>query len=135
MVGAAVLELIPADVDCVGGMTLGADPIAVATAVAAAHAGRRLEAFSIRKEVKDHGTGGRLVGPVGAGSRVVVLEDTTTTGSALCEAIDALVEADVTIVKAVALVDRSGGVARGRVEAMGIPYVAVVTPDDLGVGD
>jgi orotate phosphoribosyltransferase len=118
-----------------GGMTLGADPIAVATAVAAAHTGRHLQAFSIRKEAKDHGTGGRLVGPVRAGSRVVVLEDTTTTGSALCEAIDALLEAEVTIVKAVALVDRSGDVARARVTAMGIPYVALVTPDDLGVGD
>jgi orotate phosphoribosyltransferase len=134
-VGTAVLELVPGDVDCVGGMTLGADPIAVATAVAAAHTGRHLQAFSIRKEAKDHGTGGRLVGPVRAGSRVVVLEDTTTTGSALCEAIDALIEADVTIVKAVALVDRSGDVARARVTAMGIPYVALVTPDDLGVGD
>lgn len=134
-VGTAVLELVPDDVDCVGGMTLGADPIAVATAVAASRAGRRLGAFSIRKEAKHHGTGGRLVGPIGTGSRVVVLEDTTTTGSALCEAIDALLEADIKIVKAVALVDRSGEVARDRVEAMGIPYEALVTPDDLGVGD
>lgn len=134
-VGEAVLELVPGDVDCVGGMTLGADPIAVATATAAARNGRRLDAFSIRKEAKDHGTGGRLVGPVRAGSRVVVLEDTTTTGSALCEAIDALIEADVRVVRAIALVDRSGATARERVEAMGIPYEAVVTPADLGVGD
>ena len=135
VVGPAVLELVPDDVDCVGGMTLGADPIAVATAVAASQAGRSLDAFSIRKEIKDHGTGGRLVGPVKPGSRVVVLEDTTTTGSALGEAIDALVEANVHVAKAIALVDRSDGATRARVEALGIPYVAVVSPSDLGVLD
>lgn len=135
VVGDAVLELIPEDVECVGGLTLGADPIAIATAVAAARAGRHLDAFSVRKEAKDHGAGGRLVGPVHAGSKVVVLEDTTTTGGALCEAIDALIEADVHVVKAIALVDRSGGAARDRVEAIGIPYFAIVTPTDLGVGD
>ena len=134
-VGAAVLEHVPDDVDCVGGMTLGADPIAVATAISAASNGRHLEAFSIRKEAKDHGTGGRLVGPIGAGSRVVVLEDTTTTGAALCEAIEALVGAGVPVVSAIALVDRSGGTARARVDELGIPYRAIVTPADLGVED
>lgn len=134
-VGEAVLEFVPDDVDAVGGMTLGADPIAVATAIAASRSGRSLEAFSIRKEAKDHGTGGRLVGPIAAGSRVVALEDTTTTGSALCEAIDALRQADVQVVSAVALVDRSDGAAAAKLAALGIPYAAVVTPADLGVGD
>jgi len=132
-VGNAVLAEIPDDVDAVGGMTIGADPIAIATAIAAADAGRKLAAFSIRKEPKDHGTGGRLVGPIGAGTRVVVLEDTTSTGSALSEAILALVEADVVVVRAVSLVDRSNGVTEGRMVDMGIPYVAVLTPADLGV--
>jgi orotate phosphoribosyltransferase len=132
-VGAAVLELVPDDVDAVGGMTIGADPIAVATAIAAAHAGRELVAFSIRKEAKDHGTGGRLVGPVGSGSRVVVLEDTTTTGGALSEAVEALRETDVDIVLAVSLVDRSAGATAKRMDELGVAYIALVTPADLGV--
>jgi len=134
-VGAAVLEEVGPDVDAVGGMTMGADPIAVATAIAADNAGRLVGSFSIRKEAKDHGTGGRLVGPVGAGDVVVALEDTTTTGSALMEAIDVLVEAGGTVAKAVSLVDRSNGVTQQRVEARGIEYVALVTPNDLGVAD
>lgn len=133
LVGAAVLGEVPEGVDAVGGMTMGADPIAVATALVSADAGGRLVSFSIRKEVKDHGTGGRLVGPVGVGSRVVALEDTTTTGSALIEAIGVLQEAGVDVVKAVALVDRSNGATARRVEGLGIPYVGLVTPDDLGV--
>jgi orotate phosphoribosyltransferase len=133
LVGAAVLTEVPADVDAVGGMTMGADPIAVATAIVAADQGIDLASFSIRKAEKDHGVGGRLVGPVGAGSRVVALEDTTTTGSALIEAIEALRAEGVEIVRAVALVDRSYGAACTRVEALGIPYVALVTPQDLGV--
>ncbi len=135
LVGRAVLAEVPKDVDAVGGMTMGADPIAVATAIASAEAGRTIGSFSIRKEAKDHGTGGRLVGPVAAGSSVVALEDTTTTGSALVEAIEALVESGVEVVKAIALVDRSGETTRDRVEALGIPYVALVTPADLGVED
>jgi orotate phosphoribosyltransferase len=135
LVGRAVLAEVPKDVDAVGGMTMGADPIAVATAIASAEAGRTIGSFSVRKEAKDHGTGGRLVGPVAEGSRVVALEDTTTTGSALVEAISALKASGVDVVKAIALVDRSGEVTRDRVEALGIPYVALVTPADLGVED
>ena len=133
IVGAAVLDEVGDGIVAVGGMTMGADPIAVATAIAGAADGRQLVSFSIRKEEKDHGVGGRLVGPVGAGDRVVALEDTTTTGSALAEAIAALRAEDVEVVKAVALVDRSGGAAGARMEALGIEYVALVTPTDLGV--
>jgi len=133
-VGSAVLAEVPADVDAVGGMTMGADPIAIATAIAAADAGRTLGAFSIRKEPKDHGTGGRLVGPIGVGSRVVALEDTTTTGSALREAILVLVEANMIVVRAVSLVDRSNGATEKLIADLGVPYVALLTPADLGVG-
>lgn len=134
-VGAAVLTEVPDGIAAVGGMTMGADPIAVATAMVASERGRSLLSFSIRKEEKDHGVGGRLVGPIGAGDRVVALEDTTTTGAALAEAIEALVEAGVEVVKAVSLVDRSGGATARRIVALGIPYVAIVTPTDLGVED
>ena len=135
VVGAAVLEEVPAAVAGVGGMTMGADPIAVATAMEAARSGRTLAAFSVRKEAKDHGTGGRLVGPIGAGDAVVVLEDTTTTGGAIVEAIEALTTEGVEVVKAVSLVDRSGGIVADRLAALGIAYVPLVTPADFGFGD
>lgn len=133
LVGAAVVGLIPDGIDAVGGMTMGADPIAVATAMVAAESGRELLAFSIRKEAKDHGTGGRLVGPIGARSRVVVLEDTTTTGGALSDAVDALRSEDVEVVLAISLVDRSCGVTARRMSELDVPYVALLTPTDLGV--
>lgn len=133
LVGEAVLLEIPEGVEAVGGMTMGADPIAVATAMVGAEAGINLSSFSIRKTEKDHGTGGRLVGPVRTGARVVVLEDTTTTGAALVEAIEVLKEADVRVVRAVALVDRSKGATAERIAEHGIPYISLVTPVDLGV--
>ncbi len=132
-VGAAVLEAIPDGVQAVGGMTMGADPIAFATAILAAESGRSLSAFSIRKVAKDHGLGGRLVGPVRAGMRVVMLEDTTTTGGALLEAIEVARGEGLEIVRAVSLVDRSGGATGRRVEDLGIEYLALVTPAMLGV--
>ena len=133
LVGAAVVDEVPQSASAVGGMTMGADPIAIATAMVASLDGRDLTAFSIRKTAKDHGTGGRLVGPIGPGDSVVALEDTTTTGSALVEAIEALHAEGVRVVRAVALVDRSGGAAGERVEQLGVPYIALTTPADLGV--
>lgn len=133
LVGPAVLEAIVGECDAVGGMTIGADPIAVATAMTAAAAGRPLQAFSIRKEAKDHGTGGRLVGPVGSGSRVWILEDTTTTGGALLEAIEVATSEGLAVLGAVALVDRSDGVVPRLMQERNLPYIALVTPELLGV--
>lgn len=133
IVGAAVAAEVPEAASAVGGMTMGADPIAVATAMVASETGRNLSAFSIRKSEKDHGTGGRLVGPVCSGDVVVALEDTTTTGSALVEAIEALHDEGVSVIRAIALVDRSSGAAGVRVEQLGVPYIALITPADLGV--
>lgn len=113
---------------------MGADPISVATALVAAERGRALSAFSIREVAKNHGTGGRLVGPVSAGSRVAAIEDTTTTGSALVEAIGVLRGADVVVTTAIALVDRSEGATEARMTALGVAYVGLVAPVDLGVG-
>lgn len=133
LVGQAVLdELIPA-VEAVGGLTMGADPIAMATAMVAADKGRQISAFSIRKEPKAHGTGGRLVGPVEAGAKVAILEDTTTTGSAALEATLAAEEEGLQVVQAIVLVDRSNGKGRDGFESRSIPYVALITPEDLGV--
>ena len=133
LVGTAVLQALLPGVEAVGGMTMGADPMAMATVIAASAQGRDLRAFSIRKEAKDHGVGGRLVGPVIAGDRVAVLDDTVTTGGALFDAIDALAAAGVEIVQAVALVDRSDGRVARETGRRGIPYVALVSPADLGV--
>lgn len=133
LVGDAVLSVLDRDVQCVGGMTMGADPIAVATALAATSQGRALDAFSIRKEPKDHGIDDRLVGPATTDKPLAVLEDTTTTGSAAVEAAEYLLERGFEIVQAIALVDRSGGRARENFDRLGIEHLSLVSPSDLGV--
>jgi len=130
-VGAVVAAMLPAGVSAVGGLTMGADPIAVATAMAA---DPPLRAFSIRKDAKTHGTGGRIVGPLAAGDLVCVVEDTTTTGGALLEAIGVLREAGVGVAAAIALVDRSEGAVAARLAHAGVPYSVAVSLGDLGVG-
>ncbi|MGH8928339.1 MAG: orotate phosphoribosyltransferase [Acidimicrobiia bacterium] len=133
LVGEAVLGVLDHRTMAVGGMTMGADPIAIATAVLGSLQGRVLRAFSVRKEHKDHGAGGRLVGPVRPGDLVTVVEDTVTTGGALLEAVDVLIEADATPVQSLALVDRSNGLVASRMAERGIPFVALLSPSDLGV--
>lgn len=132
-VGEAVLAVLDDRAAAVGGMTMGADPIAVATAMTASARGRDLKAFSIRKEPKDHGTGGRLVGPVDPSMPVAVIEDTTTTGGAAVEAARFLLAEGFEVVQAIALVDRSEGKARDNFAELGISHVALVLPSDLGV--
>ena len=133
LVGRAVLDVLIPVIDAVGGMTMGADPIAVATAITAAEEGRSLRAFSVRKEAKSHGGGGRLVGPVRRGDRVAVVEDTTTTGGAAAEAVEHLLQEGIEVAQVVALVDRSGGAAGRRFADLGIDFVALVDPSQLGV--
>ncbi|MGB8361334.1 MAG: orotate phosphoribosyltransferase [Acidimicrobiia bacterium] len=135
LAGEAVLGILDPEVAAVGGMTMGADPVAVACAMVAAEQGRYLKAFSIRKEEKDHGTGGRLVGPIEPNMPVAVLEDTTTTGSAAVEAARYLLDAGFRVLQAIALVDRSDGRAREAFAALGIEHEAIVTPKDLGVAE
>jgi orotate phosphoribosyltransferase len=134
LVAAAVLAALDPGVTALGGPTQGADPIAVATAVVAAGAGRSLQAFSVRARVKEHGLGGRLVGPIGPEDRAAVVEDTTTTGGSLLEAVDVLAAEGIGVVQALVLVDRSGGRAAEAFAARGIPYRALLLPADLGVG-
>jgi orotate phosphoribosyltransferase len=135
LVGEAVLSVLDRRAVAVGGMTMGADPIAVACAIVAADQERELKAFSVRKEEKGHGVGGRLVGPVESTMPVALLEDTTTTGSAAVEAAQYLLDEGFEIVQAIALVDRSGGKARAAFAELGIEHVAIVTPPDLGVSE
>lgn len=133
LVADAVLSVLDPATEAVGGMTMGADPIAMATAIVGTSRGRSLTAFSIRKEAKGHGTGGRLVGPVSPGMSVTVLDDTTTTGGALREAIDVAESEGLAVIQAVSLVDRSGGAVASELERRGIPYVGIIRPVDLGV--
>jgi len=132
IVAACVMEVMNADVDVIGGMTMGADPIAVATAVLSE---LPLRAFSVRKEAKAHGTGGRLVGPIVAGDRAVVVEDTVTTGGSIASAIAALQEEGIEVIQAIVLVDRSSGAAGKLLATLDVPLVAILTPQDLGVGE
>lgn len=134
LVAGAVLEVLDPEVTAVGGPTQGADPIAVATAVVAAGRGRPLKAFSVRPAPKQHGMGGRLVGPVGREDRVAVVEDTTTTGGSLLEVVDYLSSEGIAVVQSVILVDRSGGEVSAAFAARGIPYRPLFLPADLGVG-
>lgn len=133
LVGRAVLDALAPGIEAVGGMTMGADPIAVATAMTAAADGRSLRAFSVRKQAKAHGAGGRLVGPVRRGDRVSVLEDTTTTGASAGEAVEVLLQAGAEVAQVVALVDRSEGSADRLFADLGIDFVALVTLGELGV--
>jgi orotate phosphoribosyltransferase len=130
IVGACVLEVLDESADAIGGMTMGADPIAIATAVLSK---RPLRAFSVRKEAKGHGVGGRLVGPIVAGDRAVVVEDTVTTGGSMAAAIEVLQEEGIEVVQAIVLVDRSEGAAAAMLGELGVPLVSLLTPQDLGV--
>lgn len=133
LVGEVLFDAIrDLEVDAVGGLTLGADPIATAISIESWRQGRPIDAFIVRKETKDHGMGDRIAGTLRPGSRVVIVEDTVTTGSAIQAAIDAVREAGHTIVKIVAIVDRGAGAA-DNFKAQGYEYGWVFTLDDLGV--
>ena len=110
---------------------MGADPVAFITAGVAATRGRNLKAFSVRKEVKDHGGGGRIAGALEPGDKVIVTEDTVTRGTSLLEAAHAIQEAGAEIILLTALVDRGGTVAAMAAEE-GLAFAAVLTAPDLG---
>jgi orotate phosphoribosyltransferase len=127
----ALLELVPDDATAIGGLTMGADPVAFVTAGVAATRGRALKTFSVRKEAKDHGGGGRIAGALDPGDRVVITEDTVTRGTSLLEAAHAVRQAGAEPVLLVAVVDR-GGTVTAMAAAAGLPFRAVFTAPDLG---
>lgn len=131
LVAEAVLSLVPEDVTAIGGLTMGADPVAFVTAALATSRGRPLKAFSVRKAAKDHGGGGRIAGALDAGDRVVVTEDAVTRGTSLLEAARVVREAGAEPVLLVAVVDRGGTVA-SLAAAEGLMFRAVLTAPDLG---
>ena len=127
----AALSVIPPAATAIGGLTMGADPVAYGVAAIAAARGRMLKAFSVRKEVKDHGGGGRIAGALDPGDQVVITEDTATRGSSLMEAVEAVRQAGAEPVLVLVLVDR-GGAAAGVAAQAGLPFRALVTAPDLG---
>ncbi|MDR1386747.1 MAG: orotate phosphoribosyltransferase [Propionibacteriaceae bacterium] len=118
--------------EAVGGLTLGADPVAGAMLHAAAADGQRLDAFVVRKSDKAHGLQRRIEGTPVAGRRVLVVEDTSTTGGSVQQAIDAVREAGGLPVGVAVIVDRDTG-AKERIEAQGLPYRHAVDLRDLGL--
>jgi orotate phosphoribosyltransferase len=131
LVADAVLEAIPDDATAIGGLTMGADAIAFATAAVAATRQHPLRAFSVRKEAKDHGGGGRIAGALEPGDRVVITEDAVTRGVSPIEAAKVVREAGAIPVLILALVDR-GGTCAALAAAEGIAFKALVTAPDLG---
>ena len=119
------------DYDAVGGLTLGADPVATAMLHAAAAQGRALDAFVVRKEGKAHGLQRRIEGPDVAGRRVLAVEDTSTTGGSALTAVQALREAGAVVAGVAVVVERG---ARGRISAEGLPFRAAFDVADLGLG-
>jgi orotate phosphoribosyltransferase len=125
-------QLGPADVAAVGGLTMGADPVAAAILHAAAARGLGLDGFVVRKESKAHGLQRRIEGPDVAGRAVVAVEDTSTTGGSVLVAVEALRQAGAQVKGVGVIVDRDTG-ARQRIEAAGLSYHALFGLADLGL--
>jgi orotate phosphoribosyltransferase len=131
-----LLRSLTADWDyvAVGGLTLGADPVALAMMHAAASAGEVLDAFVVRKETKRHGMQRRIEGIEVGGQRVLAVEDTSTTGGSVLTAVEALREAGASVVGVATVVNR-GDAARLAVEEAGLPYRSLLDLSDLGLPD
>ena len=118
------------NIDAIGGLTLGADPISYAISYASANSDHPLRAFTVRKEAKTHGTGKLLEGPFRQGDRVAVIEDVITTGGSTLQAINAVRAAHSTVIGVLALVDREEG-GRQAVESTGLPVVTLATATQI----
>jgi len=134
LIGQVMLDLIAdvPDVAAVGGLTMGADPIASAILHQGAARGSALDAFVVRKEPKDHGRGRQVEGPEVAGKRVIVVEDTSTTGGSPLKAVEALEKVGAEIAAVAVVVDRNTG-AREVIEGAGYRYLAALDLADLGL--
>ena len=133
LIGRLGLEVIAAakwDADAVGGLTLGADPIAYAICHSSADTAHPLRAFTVRKEPKTHGTGKQVEGPLVAGDRVVIVEDVITTGGSATRAVEAVTREGATPVGILALVDREEG-GREALELLGLDVRSLATASDI----
>jgi orotate phosphoribosyltransferase len=131
LVGEVMLDLTKdLEFDAVGGLTLGADPVATAMMHIAARNGRAIDSFVVRKEGKAHGLQRRIEGPDVAGKRVLAVEDTSTTGGSVLTAVEALKEAGANVVGVAVIVERG---AKDAIEAAGYKYYAAYQLADLGL--
>ena len=131
LVGQAMLDATKdLDFDAVGGLTLGADPVATAMMHVAKENGRVLNSFVVRKEGKAHGLQRRIEGPDVKGKKVLAVEDTSTTGGSVLTAVEALQEAGAIVVGVAVVVDRGAG---KKIEDAGLKYVSVVSLQELGL--
>jgi orotate phosphoribosyltransferase len=131
LVGEVMLDLTKdLDYDAVGGLTLGADPVATAMMHVAAQKGRKIDAFVVRKAEKAHGLQRRIEGPDVKGRKVLAVEDTSTTGGSVLTAVDALNEAGAIVVGVAVIVERG---AKEKVESAGLRYLAAYQLSDLGL--
>ena len=131
LVGEVMLELTKdLDFEAVGGLTLGADPVATAMMHVAAQKLRKIDAFVVRKAEKAHGLQRRIEGPDVGGKKVLAVEDTSTTGGSVLTAVDALKEAGAIVVGVAVIVERG---AKEKVESAGLKYLAAYQLNDLGL--
>jgi orotate phosphoribosyltransferase len=131
LVGDVMLDLTKdLDYEAIGGLTLGADPVATAMMHVAARNGRALDSFVVRKEGKAHGLQRRIEGPDVVGKRVLAVEDTSTTGGSVLTAVEALKEAGAIVVGVAVIVERG---AKDAIEAAGYKYYAAYQLADLGL--
>jgi orotate phosphoribosyltransferase len=136
LVGHQLLDLLeeqgfgPGEIQAVGGLTMGADPVAAALLHAAASRGLDLDAFVVRKDAKAHGLQRRIEGPDVAHRAVVAVEDTSTTGGSVITAVEALREAGAQVKAVAVIVDRDTG-AKEKIEALGLPYLYLFGLADL----
>ena len=136
LIGQVMLDVIAEfeNVSAVGGLTMGADPIASAIMHQGVARGLSYDAFVVRKEPKDHGRGKQVEGPDVAGKRVIVVEDTSTTGGSPLKAIEAVRKAGGEVVAVAVVVDRNTN-ARAVIEAAGVPYRYAIGLADLGLNE
>jgi len=131
LVGDVMLDLVKDwEFDAVGGLTLGADPVATAMMHIAAQKGKKIDSFVVRKAEKAHGLQRRIEGPDVQGKRVVAVEDTSTTGGSVLTAVEALREAGAIVVGVAVIVERG---AKGKVTEAGFEYRAAYSLQDLGL--
>ena len=131
LVGEVMLDLVKDwEFDAVGGLTLGADPVATAMMHVAAQRGKKIDSFVVRKAEKAHGLQRRIEGPDVKGRRVVAVEDTSTTGGSVLTAVEVLKEAGAIVVGVAVIVERG---AKGKVEEAGLEYRTAYSLSDLGL--
>ncbi|HPS99889.1 MAG TPA: orotate phosphoribosyltransferase [Candidatus Aminicenantes bacterium] len=133
IIGQMVYEALqPWSPDAVGGYSIGADPIVTSVALVSHLKGGSLPAFIIRKEAKDHGRGKEIEGNFQKGMRVVLVDDVITTAGSLLKGFEAVERQGGRVVGVCAVLDRQEG-GREKIEALGVPFVPLLTLDDLGI--